>query len=99
MEPPSDSSTERESSQRPEPKSSRRASLHPHYPVVDPQQKSSQHSDPNHCPPHHLRTVQFFAEVMHQPPAEFTRDERSDTQRQERESHVRALLTGGRQPR
>src|SRR6202044_1255613 len=68
-------------------------------PVINPQQRSGDDADAGDDPPHACGLVRDFSEMVDERSAEPAADQRTDSDRQERESHIRALLPGRREPR
>src|ERR1700733_9875773 len=67
--------------------------------VIHPKQRSSCYADGGHNPPDPFRLMRNFSEVMHQCAAEPPTNQRSDSDRQKRKTHISALLSGRRKQR
>src|SRR5579872_40629 len=66
--------------------------LDPYDPVIYPQQQRCDQPNGDHGPPYQLGPMHFFAEVVHEPSAEWAGNKRSYPQRQKCKSHIRSLL-------
>ena len=70
----------------------RRGQCRFYHEVIQPHQQRCANPDSRDGPPHLCGALHDFPEVMHQPAAEPSSDERSDSDGHEREAHVRSLL-------
>src|SRR5208282_3884685 len=67
--------------------------------VINPEHPCRGQPDRRHAPPDPLRVMSDFSEVVNQRAAKPATDERANSDGQEREAHVSALLSGRREPR
>src|ERR1019366_4385508 len=76
-----------------------RNSRHSEISVIHPEQRCRNHAYRGHGPPDALRLMRDLSEVMNERPAEPAADQRSDPDRQERKTHIGALLSWRRKER
>src|ERR1039458_5830560 len=67
--------------------------------VINPEHTCRGQADRRHAPPDALRVMSDFSEVVNKRAAKPTTDERANSDRQEGEAHVSALLSGRREAR